>query len=315
MKLLLTYLLLVVSFYGNSQKLDASISSEEITVGESTTITYSVKSKLSDTLLFIPKVESIPARKINGQELSTEGASFEILKSFTDTTINNQHQNWSGKYTITVWDSGQYIIQGPKIHINDSTFTFNKIYVNATLIADVDSVDIFDIRENFTEIPPRPFSFKRFLKSNWWWLSIIVILTIIFFFIRKNKNDIPVIEDKIVSLKQRTIFAIEALEDSKLWEKEKLKEHFVELSYILRAYLTARYSVSLLERTTKQTKLLLTEKGLNDDTIDVIIRILSQSDMVKFAKSKPDTVAILRISTLAKQVVAETSPLEFDNVE
>ena len=94
-----------------------------------------------------------------------------------------------------------------------------------------------------------------------------------------------------------------------------MKKHFVELSYILRSYLTTRYDISLLEKTSYQTKILLTEKGLNKETVDVVSRILSQSDMVKFAKSKPELIEILRISTLAKQIVVETSPLEFDNVE
>ena len=84
---------------------------------------------------------------------------------------------------------------------------------------------------------------------------------------------------------------------------------------ILRMYLTSRYEISLLEKTTYETKLLLTQKGLNDETVEVIARILSESDMVKFAKSEPDVIAILRVSTLARQIVAETSPLEFDNVE
>ena len=84
---------------------------------------------------------------------------------------------------------------------------------------------------------------------------------------------------------------------------------------ILRMYLTSRFEISLLEKTTYETKLLLTQKGLNDETVEVIARILSEADMVKFAKSEPDVIAILRVSTLARQIVAETSPLEFDNVE
>ena len=79
--------------------------------------------------------------------------------------------------------------------------------------------------------------------------------------------------------------------------------------------MTSRYNISLLEKTSYQTKIVLTEKGLNKETVDVVARILSQSDMVKFAKSKPELIEILRISTLAKQIVVETSPLEFDNVE
>jgi len=37
--------------------------------------------------------------------------------------------------------------------------------------------------------------------------------------------------------------------------------------------------------------------------------------MVKFAKSSPDELSVLRISVLAKQIIAETSPIEFENVD
>jgi len=126
----------------------------------------------------------------------------------------------------------------------------------------------------------------------------------------ENREDI-----RPMNLKERTIKAIEALDASELYNKGQLKEHFVELSYILRSYLTSRYNISLLDKTTEQTKIILTKQGLNDETVDTIARILSQSDMVKFAKSKPEVISILRQSTLVKQIIAETSPLDFDNVD
>ena len=182
------------------------------------------------------------------------------------------------------------------------------------LVDPIDGVDLYDIKENFADIPPKPFSIVDFLKSHWWWIALIVVGVIVFILLKRRKREEPK-EEKPLSLRQRTLFAIDALEKAKLWEKDRLKEHFVELSMILRMYLTSRYEISLLEKTTYETKLLLTQKGLNEETVEVIARILSESDMVKFAKSEPDVIAILRVSTLARQIVAETSPLEFDNVE
>jgi hypothetical protein len=37
--------------------------------------------------------------------------------------------------------------------------------------------------------------------------------------------------------------------------------------------------------------------------------------MVKFAKSQPDEIAIYKHAQLARQIVAETSPIEFDHAE
>jgi sulfur transfer complex TusBCD TusB component (DsrH family) len=70
-----------------------------------------------------------------------------------------------------------------------------------------------------------------------------------------------------------------------------------------------------LEKTTYETKLLLQQKGLEDRTIDTIILLLTESDMVKFAKSQPEEIAILKIDQYAREIVAETSQFEIENAE
>jgi hypothetical protein len=117
-----------------------------------------------------------------------------------------------------------------------------------------------------------------------------------------------------ISLKAKTLLAIDALEKAEMWRKDQLKEHFVELSYILRSYLTARYELSLLDKTTNETRLLLTQVGLRKDIVETILRLLSHSDMVKFAASEPAEELIQKSLFLLRQTVAETSPIEFEYV-
>lgn len=317
-KLVAYIMVLGCVFNASGQVLDSKVSQSEILIGQPITLTYIVDFKKTDSIFFRPKEDLIQARAItNSSDLTTEGIDFEITQAFQDTfVLKNDSKTWIGKYVVTAWDSGMFIIPGQNVIINDSSFVFPDIAIASYLTDPVDGIDIYDIKENYADIPPAPFNLLAFIKSNWWWLLIILFAIIAFFALRKKKTEDEKEEVPVaMSLKERTLIAIDALESAKLWEKDQLKEHFVELSYILRSYLTSRYDITLLEKTTYETKIVLTEKGLNDDTVDIIARILSQSDMVKFAKSKPDTIAILRISTLAKQIVAETSPLEFDNVE
>ncbi|MDX2360470.1 MAG: hypothetical protein QNK23_06665 [Crocinitomicaceae bacterium] len=315
----LSYLLLILTpsvLFG--QELNAELSDDQMMIGQAVTLTYSVELELSDSMSFSPKVDMIEARAtMDDASLSAEGVEFELRDVFVDTFIfETDGKNWIGQYVITAWDSGIYILPGQAIIINDSTYFFDDVEITCHLVDPVKNVDLYDIKEGFAELPPRPFSMKRFLEDNWWVLLIIVVLIGAFLFWKLRKKREPeVFVQRSESLKDRAIKKIEVLDDKKLWEHEQLKEHFVELSYILRTYLTERYKISLLEKTTYETTLLLTKKGLNEDTVKVIVRILSQADMVKFAKSKPETIAILRISTLAKQVVAETSPLEFGTIE
>lgn len=308
---------ILFSFLGFGQRLGANISESVLYIGQPVTITYSLSTEKNDSLIFIPKTETIKAKSVTKTgTLSSEGVDFEITDEFIDTfIIDGKIKRWVGQYVVTAWDSGLYIIPGPNIIINDSAYQFSDLTVSCMLVDPIDGIDLYDIKENFADIPPKPFSIIDFLKTHWWWLTIITVGIIIYIIIRRRNKEEPEEIEKPKSLRQRTLIAIEALEKAKLWEKNQLKEHFVELSMILRMYLTSRYNISLMEKTTYETKLLLTQKGLNEDTVDVIARILSESDMVKFAKSQPDAISILRVSTLAKQIVAETSPLEFDNVE
>ncbi|MCH2231217.1 MAG: hypothetical protein MK105_12815 [Crocinitomicaceae bacterium] len=307
---------ILATSYG--QKLNSTISQDQILIGQPTSISYEVSFGKNDSILFIPKKEILEARAITKSgDLTTTGIEFEITIPFKDTVIKKgDSKTWIGEYVVTAWDSGMFIIPGEKVLINDSSFTFPDIAIFSYLTDKKEGIDIYDIKENYAEIPDSTFSLINYISTHWWWLLILIFGLIAFFaFRRKNKNEEGIDEESPISLKQRTLIAIEALEDAKLWERDQLKEHFVELSYILRSYLTSRYNITLLEKTTYETTIVLTEKGLNEDTVNVIVRILSQADMVKFAKSKPDTISILRISTLAKQIVAETSPLEFDNVK
>lgn len=300
------------------QELESNISQDQILIGQPTAISYEVSFNKNDSILFIPKTDIIEARAITEtSDLTTTGIEFEITIPFKDTFIHKGNsKRWIGEYVVTAWDSGMFIIPGQKVIINDSSFTFPDIAIIAHLTDKKEDIDIYDIRENYADLPDAPFDLTTFISNNWWWLLLFVFGLISFLaFRRRNKEEDDIEEERPMSLKERTLVAIEALEDAQLWERDQLKEHFVELSYILRSYLTSRYNITLLEKTTYETTIVLTEKGLNEDTVNTIVRILSQADMVKFAKSKPDTISILRISTLAKQIVAETSPLEFDNVE
>ena len=314
-----TFIYLIVFFFSISlkaQKLEASISQDKISIGQPIILSYKVQLKKNDTLSFNSQDNAIQARSITESgALSSEGIEFEIVQHFIDTFLfDGANKEWAGTYTVTAWDSGLFIIPGPGIVINDSTYHFQDLTISCNLLDAIDGLDIYDIKENYADVPNKPFSFSDFISNHWWWMLIILFAIIgILSYLKRKKMADEIEEVRPISLKERTLIAISALEKEKLWEKDQLKEHFIELSYIIRSYLTSRYTISLLEKTTYEAKLLLTQKGLNDETVDIIIRILSQSDMVKFAKSKPDVIAIMRKSTLAKQIVAETSPLEFDN--
>ncbi|MFZ9027878.1 MAG: hypothetical protein ACO2Z9_02620 [Crocinitomicaceae bacterium] len=293
------------------QELNSHISQTTVSIGQAFEVKYQLSSDSLTKVFFKAFDSEIPVlEKTDSSVLSSDSKTIEILNPFQDTSFAN---NWVGRYTVTAWDSGLFIIPGPKIVFQDSTYQFDDLAFQCLLVSKKQDVDLYDIRENFTELPPKPFKFFDFL-INWWWAILIILITLIFLLWKSRKPKVVEVK-KEISLKDRTLFAIDSLEEAKLWEKDRLKDHFVELSYIMRRYLSARYSDSLMEKTTEEIKFYLIHRGLERDTIETITTILSSSDMVKFAKSEPDLISILKFSNLARQIVTETSPLEFDTDE
>jgi len=306
-----------------AQELSATLNHTQIVVGEQVELTLKVKLPKRTNLRFEPYQGFIPGKlqNANSSLTSTQKIELEILQEFSDTLLEGKKEDvWKGKYLITCWDSGTVVIPETMIVIDDSTYYFESLRLNCGLVKSVKNQDIFDIKESFADVPePETVLDKivNFAKVNYYWiLPILAVLVFVFIQLKRHKKAAkPVKKVREISLKDKTIFAIESLEKRKLWESGQLKSHYTELSYIMRSYLSARYELNLLEKTTIETRLLLRQAGLHNETIDTLITILNHSDMVKFAKSQPDEISILKVSILAKQIVAETSPIEFEGVE
>ena len=82
---------------------------------------------------------------------------------------------------------------------------------------------------------------------------------------------------------------LEKLKEEKLWQKGEVKKYYSRLTEVLRQYLEDRYGVYSLELTTSETLAELLKTGFKkDDTFMILKNILNGSDLVKFAKYKPD---------------------------
>ncbi|MBP8958977.1 MAG: hypothetical protein KBG40_00935 [Bacteroidales bacterium] len=82
---------------------------------------------------------------------------------------------------------------------------------------------------------------------------------------------------------------LEKLKSEKLWEKGEIKKYYARLTEIIRQYIMNRYSVPALEMTTSETLQALLLAGVSKDENYMKLRkILTEGDLVKFAKYKPE---------------------------
>lgn len=295
----------------------AYLSRESIKIGEQTELIYEfIYAENDGKAVYQPLQKEIACYlQQNRASVAENNQIFlEILEPFTDTLFKNGSQLlWQGRYKITAWDTGLLVIPASGILYKDSLFELPSVSLKATAPKLIAGKDIYDIKENFIEIPV--FSVQWF-QNNWLWLSILLfLLCATLFYLLRNRKNRQRKTVKELSLKDKSLVALEALQKAQLWQKGQLKEHYFELSYLLRSYLSARYELNLLESTSQQATLLLSQKALAADTVQTIKTILGYADMAKFAKSAPSEAEIQRNLSQARQIIIETSPLEIAHVE
>ncbi len=292
----------------NGQKAMTMLSQPTIVVGEKTTLTYSIPITKGSTIVFNPYKKDLPHLIVDkkGNSQKSTSSSIEVLVPFKDTVLDDKV--WIGMYEIIAWDSGQFLIEGPEIKLDNDQFIFPGITLSVDLVKAKKGKKIYGIKESFATLPAQKFSFTEFVKNNWpWFLAVLSLVGLLLFF-RWYKRRINKTEEKPLTLEESTLLAIEQLEKEQYWEKGMLKSYYVALSYILRNYLSQRFSVNLLEKTSFETHLLLKQMDLDKEILQKIEIILTASDLVKFAQSQPDVQAMKKIANTARQIVLSTRP-------
>ena len=99
-----------------------------------------------------------------------------------------------------------------------------------------------------------------------------------------------------------------------LWQNNKIKEYYSELTEIVRGYIERELKVPALERTTDEIIETLTDFKSSQsittskETIKKLKELLEESDLVKFAKSKPLPLEIKEDRKDAENIISNLKP-------
>ena len=211
----------------------------------------------------------------------------EVVKSFAIDTIQNKLVK---KYALTSFDSGRYELPQQLILLK------GKKYYTKPIIFDVGTVAVDTTKQKLFPIKAiqhQKFTLKDYAKNYWYLLPILLVLGVLlwYFFIRKKETE----EEKIAKIPpfEMAVQKLANLDKKLLWQNNKTKEYYSELTDIIRTYIEKELKVPALESTTNE--LVNDIKRINNsNNLDISNKIilklkdlLKEADLVKFAKSKP----------------------------
>lgn len=218
----------------------------------------------------------------------------EVLKqSPIDTThLENNSLKMVQRLLITSFDSGEHRISPFwfRLQLDDriDSIASNELFLKVLTME-------IDTTRGPTDIK-MPYDAPLTLKEvTPWILGIILILAIIFFifyYISRRKRNLPVFQLPQKPKEPAHVVALRSLDrirDEKIWQKDKIKEYYSQVTDVLRQYIEERFGIQAMEFTTDETLAAFRrDKGMiGDKSLTNLGQVLSLADLVKFAKYLP----------------------------
>ena len=283
------------SLLAQGVSVNATVQPPEILIGEQALINLQVIAPKEREILFPVYQDSI----VGGLEVLSMGGA--------DTTIIDNVRTINMKYLVTSFDSTLYYI--PFMPVSDGVDTIKSnsfgLKVTAPELKDstlaylekmnsgqTDSIDFAELQLNdIKPIQKAPFSWKDLLSLLWIPLIILLLLAIIgaiiYLIRRKNKKGYFFTPPPVLPAHVRAMKGLDRIKEEKIWQQDRYKEFYTQLTDVLRRYINERYGVNSLEMTSSEILSIIRTKSEDDSVYHNLKQILTVADFVKFAKYKP----------------------------
>jgi LPXTG-motif cell wall-anchored protein len=227
--------------------------------------------------LYMVVEASFPAGKGISLSLPDTIDHFEFLaEPAIDSSVNDGVATIKGKYKMTSFDSGQWVI--PSFVLSNGIRS-DSIPVDV-VFSDFDPAqDYHDIKDIIEVNPPK--------KKQWWWYvagGIVLVAALLLYLLRKRKTLPAEIKPAAaINPYEEALHQLEELKNSGMGSKQ----FHTKLVDIFRLYIFRKKGILSLQKTTDDLALQLKSLNLPKEQFDKLSQSLRLIDFVKFAKYEP----------------------------
>jgi hypothetical protein len=300
-------ILLVLLATANWQLSTAQVSatlradSTHIQIGDHLNIRITVKS---------PNTLAVPFPAI----ADTLGSLELVSASKIDTTVEAGNKSLSQLYTVSAYDSGEYVAGPVRIYFKNSNGELDSVLSNDIPVT-VNTLDV-DTTKPFKAIKAPldvPYSWREFIYYIVGGVLLLLAIIIGVLLWKKHKKQKPAVVERPKPKDPAHIWArkeLKKIEEEKLWQKDEVKLYYSRLTDTLRLYLEYRYNWLALESTTEEIQAEIDQYNLKEKAKENLLSTLRTADLVKFAKMLPSPDANIRAMESAYKFIDFTEPKE-----
>ncbi|MBL7778613.1 MAG: hypothetical protein JNK66_10040 [Chitinophagales bacterium] len=242
-----------------------------------------------------------------GQQVELVRTLPEKIDTYPNLAVYHQ------RFVVSAYDSGVFQVGPFMVTLNDGRKNDTAITNYLPLYVSTVPVDTTQAIKPINTILDVPYVWKEFV---YWYAAgaVLLALLIALYFLWKWYTKKKPEEGKRPPLKVPLYVwvrgELKKLEEEKLWQKDEVKQYYSRLTDIVRMYLEYRYNWNAMEATTEEIALQVGKYDVNDIAKDLLLGILRNADLVKFAKVKPAPDTNMLCIKNAYDFVEMTKPAE-----
>jgi hypothetical protein len=232
------------------------------------------------------------------------------IKPFkTELTQDNQGQSlfsWQQDFELVFYAGGTISIPAFKAVVAGDTVATNIL----TFSVDAPDVNLEEGIRAMKDIDEDPFSFWEklwmWLKKYGVWALLLIIIGAIagYYYYRYKKKDVTRVEIvPELPFYESLLVALEHIEQQELWQQNKHKEYYTEVTHVIRKYLEHKYEIATFEKTSFELLESLKMCAINKSDYQQLSSLFGLSDMIKFAKSLPSPQENIQAIDIAKKLI------------
>ena len=246
---------------------------------------------IGDQIEWIIPLEMAPGEKYFLEDIADPPApGVEIIKPLEIDTLKSARGKLAieGRIILTSFDSGSYYLPPLIAMIERKSGEVDTLYMEGptlevtTVPIDTATYQIKDLKGQIKY----PLQLKEVLP----WAGVALLLAALIYALihwirmrRANRTFLgkPIVKDPPHIVALRTL---DKIRKAKLWQNDKQKQFYTEVTDALRVYIAGRYGIVAMERPSGEMLADLKKQDIEAGLYDNIAELFSRADLVKFAK-------------------------------
>lgn len=295
--LILTFAHLLIGTWASAQSIRSTIDSTELLIGDQFHL---------DLWADIPAGGTVQWPQFR----DTLTKAIEVVDASVPDTVRKENGDYTvhQRLTLTSFDTG-FMVLPPIAFVFDGD-TANPLLTDPELVAFAElpvdlEQDIMDIKGPMDV----PLNWRKYLLYGLIALVVIGLLVGGYLYWQKHRKPKSAPAARPVPTRPAHEIALEKLEElrlKKLWQGDRVKEYYIELSDIVREYIEFRFGIMALEQTTDETVAALLRQQVDAQQVETLRKTLQLADLAKFAKYRPISDENEKSMDVAKGFVVAT---------